>query len=411
MNASDERNIQGKIFKLFHLTVPAFMGIVIFLNPFPFSTATKEICFYGSLFIVLVLAGFRKIEFSFQSPLTIPFALFVLWVSIGLFFALDMENTLHDYQTHLLKYMAFYYIVINFFNSRERLSTLSWIIITSGALFSIGEIVYFYGILGNTLSTKLVTGIPEVAVNWVGIVVVPAAIFSLHYLITGNHSRRKALAAVSLFSTFAICVLTQARSTMLALFLSVLMLRFRYKKIMIVGLGIVLILTMLPSLKDRLTEKDTILRRLSIHYLNCEIIKDYPVLGIGFGMEAYSSGKYIDLEAYSKRVPEKFRSLSIYSDPHSWPFSIAIRTGLVGLALFLYILFMSFRVSWISIRKGKDEHWGRPLAAAFVAILVIGFFEPFFSHVPEIVFYTLLAMMTIVWKLGRVGDETSVKSC
>jgi O-antigen ligase len=410
LNESSEQNTQGKIFRLLHLTVPVFMGMVIFMNPFPFSTATKEICFFGSVFIVLILAGFRKIEFSFQSPLTIPFVLFVLWVSIGLFFALDTENSIHDYQTHLLKYMVFYYIVINFFNSRERLSNLSWIIIGSGALFSIGEVVYFYGILGNPLSVKLVTGIPEVAVNWVGIIAVPAAVFSLHSLITENRFNLKALSAVSLFATFTICILTQARSTVLALFLSVMMLRFRYKKIMIVCLGIVLIFTTMPSLKDLMTEKDTILRRLSIHYLNCEIIKDYPVMGIGFGMEAYSSGKYINLEAYSKRVPENYRSLSIYSDPHSWPFSIAIRTGLVGLALFLYILFVTFRVSWIQIRLGKDEHWGRPLVASFVAILVIGFFEPFFSHVPEIVFYTLLAMMTIVWKLGNSRADASVRN-
>jgi hypothetical protein len=404
LNESGERNTQRKIFNLLHLTVPLFMGVVIFLNPFPFSTATKEICFYGSLFIVLILAGFRKIKFSFRSPLTIPFVLFVLWVSIGLFFALDVENSIHDYQTHLLKFMAFYYIVINFFHSRERLSTLSWIIILSGALFSIGEIVYFYGLLGNPLSEKLVTGISEVAVNWGGIVVVPAAVFSLEYLITGDRARMKALAAVSLFSTFAICILTQARSTMLALFLSIIILCFRNKKIMIVGLGIVLIFTTMTSLKDRLTEKDTVLRRLSINYLNCEIIKDYPVLGIGFGMEAYSGGKYIDLQAYSQRVPEKYRSLSIYSDPHSWPFSIAIRTGLIGLALFLYILFVAFRMSWIPIRQKRDDHWGRPLVASFTAILVIGFFEPFFSHVPEIVFYTLLAMMTIVWKLSSTNQ-------
>jgi branched-subunit amino acid transport protein AzlD len=398
----DQRTTKEKIFKGLKLSVPVLMGIVIFLNPFPYSTATKEIGFYGSVLIVLILACFRKLKFSFKSPLTIPFALFVLWVSIGLFFALDKENSFHDYQTHLLKYMAFYYIVINFFHSRERLASLAWVIIISGALFSIGDIVYFYGLLGNALSTKLVTGIPEVAVNWVGIIAVPAAAFSLHVLMTKNRSRLQAsLAAVSLFATFAICILTQARSNVLALFLAIIILCFRNKKVMIVGLGILLIFTTMTSLKDRLTEKDTVLRRLSIHYLNSEIIKDYPVMGIGFGMEAYSSGKYIDLEAYSQRVPEKYRSLSIYSDPHSWPFSIAIRTGLVGLALFLYILFVSFRVSWITIRQGRDEPWGRPLVASFIAILVIGFFEPFFSHVPEVVFYTLLAMMTIVWKSGK----------
>ena len=141
--------------------------------------------------------------------------------------------------------------------------------------------------------------------------------------------------------------------------------------------------------------------RLDIHYVTYEIIKDYPIVGIGFGMETYGSGKYIDLEAYNKRVPEKYRG-PVYKDPHSIPFSIAVRTGLIGLVLFLYILFASFKMGWISIRQRKDDHWGRRLVSAFVAVLVIGFFEPFFSHVPEVVFYTLLAMITIVWKLGDI---------
>ena len=398
----NELTKREKIFKGLNLGIPALMGLFIFLNPFPHTTGIKEICFYSSVVMILILACFRKLDFSFRSPLTIPFLLFALWAFIGLFFALDKENSIHDYQMHLLKYMVFYYILINYFNSRERLSYLSWIIIVSSTLFSIGDIVYFYGILGHTLSTKLVTGLPEVAVNWVGIIVVPAAIFSLHHIMVENRLYVKAISVIALFSTFTICILTQARSTVLALFLSVIILCFKNKKIMIAGLGIMLILTAMPSLKDRLTERDTILRRLSIHYLNCEIIKDYPVMGIGFGMEAYSSGKYIDLEAYSKRVPEKYRSLSIYSDPHSWPFSIAIRTGLIGLALFLYMLFACFKMGWISTRQGKDDQWGRRLIAAFVAVLVIGFFEPFFSHVPEVVFYTLLAMITIVWKLGDI---------
>jgi hypothetical protein len=298
--------------------------------------------------------------------------------------------------------MVFYYILINYFHSRERLFYLSGIIIVSATLFSIGEIVYFYGILGHTLSTKLGTGIPEVAANWVGIIALPAAIFSLQNIIAENRLHVKAVSIICLFSTFVICILTQARSVVLALFLSVIILCFKNKKIMVACLGIILIFTTMTSIKDRFTYENPIIAlRLGIHYITYEIIKDYPIMGIGFGMETYGSGKYIDLKAYNKRIPEKYRG-PIYTDPHSMLFSIAVRTGLIGLALFLYILFASFKMGWISIRQGKDDHWGRRLISAFVAVLVIGFFEPFFSHVPEVVFFTLLAMIAIVWKLGDI---------
>ena len=137
-----EQNTKEKIFTILTLSVPVLMGIFIFFNPFPHTTAIKEICFYSSFFIVLVLIYFKKIDFSFKSPLTLPFVLFTAWVFIGLFFALDKENSIHNFRAHLLNYLVLYYILINFFNSRKRLHGLSWIMIISATIFSIGGIYY-----------------------------------------------------------------------------------------------------------------------------------------------------------------------------------------------------------------------------------------------------------------------------
>ena len=121
-------------------------------------------------------------------------------------------------------------------------------------------------------------------------------------------------------------------------------------------------------------------------------------------METYRNGNGINLKEYNKRVPKKYRQGSIHNDPHSMPFSIAVRTGLIGFALFLYILFISFKMCWECIRHGKDDfikNWGMCVASVFVVVIVIGIFEPFFSHVPEVVFYTTFAMITIIWKRMR----------
>lgn len=386
-----------KIFKLLNLSVPVLMGIFIFLNPFPHITSLKEACFYGSIIITLILACFRKIDFSFKSPLTLPFALFFIWVFIGLFFALDKGGSIHDFRAHLLKYLVFYYILINYFNSSKRLVYLSWIVILSAAIFSAGEIIYFYAMLGNTLSTKLATGISEVPVNWVGFFAVPAVIFSLHNIITDNNLRIKIISILCILPISILCFLTQTRSTALALFLSVIILCFKNRKILLACLGILFIATVMSPIKDRITNGDLISAlRLNIHYTTLQVIKDFPIMGIGFGMESYGSGKFIDLEKYNKKVPGKYRGY-IYTDPHSMPFSIAVRTGLIGLAFFLNIFFATFMMGWRCIRQGKDDDWARSLISAVMAVLVIGFFEPSFSHVPEVVLYTLLAMMTIVF--------------
>jgi len=143
----NKQNAREKIFKILNLSVPILMGTFIFFTPFPHTTAIKEICFYLSVFIVLLLIYFQEIDFSFRSPLTLPFALFVIWVFIGLFFALDKGNSLHDFRAHLLKYLAIYYILINFISCRKRLIILSWIIIISATIFSIGGLTNFYFIM------------------------------------------------------------------------------------------------------------------------------------------------------------------------------------------------------------------------------------------------------------------------
>jgi hypothetical protein len=387
-----------------NLSVPVLMGIFIFLNPFPYTTAIKEIAFYGSVGIILILACFKKLEFSFRSPLSLPFGLFALWAFIGLFFALDKENSIHDFQTHLLKYLIFYYVLINYFDSRKRLSYLSWIIIIPVALVSLVMIIRFYGVLGNYLSTRLVTGMPEIAANGMGILVVPALLFSIHHVITASRLTVTAAPLISSIPLFVIILLIQARASIVAFLISIFILLGKYKKILVSILVILLVSTMMTSFKSRFLDPDfNTSLRLNTHYITSEIIKDYPLWGIGFGMETYGNRKFIDLETYNKRIPEKYRGY-ILKDPHSMPFSVAVRTGLIGLGLFLYMLFISFRMAWKCIEQKKDKwvsHWGYCSMAAMAGVLVIGFWEPFFSHVPEVVFYTLLAMITILWKQNK----------
>jgi len=406
----NEQNTREKIFKILTLSIPVLMGIFIFLNPFPHTTAIKEICFYSSFFIVLILICFKKIDFSFKSPLTLPFALFVIWVFIGLFFALDKENSIHDFRAHLLKYLVIYYILINLFNSKKRLEILSWIIIISATIFSIGEIYYFYFMLGNSFLTKLLPGLNEITVNQIGFITVTAAIFSLHYIITTGSLYVKAISLVCLFPLCILSVLTQARSTALALLLSVIILCIKNKKTLIVCLGIMLIVVTMSPVGNRFIHADLIDDlRLNINYTTFQIIKDFPITGIGFGMETYGNKKYIDLDAYNKNVPIEYRQKSIHTSPHSMAFSVAVRTGLVGFALSLYIVYMSLKTCWRSIRHGNDDfikRWGLCVTSVLVGLMFIGHFEACSRHVQEVVLYTALAMMTIVWKLDHVETKS-----
>ena len=142
--------------------------------------------------------------------------------------------------------------------------------------------------------------------------------------------------------------------------------------------------------------------RVGINYHTYEIIKDYPIIGIGFGMETFKES--LDLETYHKKVPEKYRENYIYDDPHNIFFDIAVRTGLVGFAFFIYIIFVFIKTCWGCIKYGNDDfikNWGRCLTAAFVSFLVIGFFHPVLNHMPETILCAMFSMLTIVWRLNN----------
>ncbi len=145
----------GRLFKSLNLCIPILMGIFIFFNPYPGVTAIQEISFYGSVLILLTLILLKKTDFSLRTPLSIPFLLFVLWSFCGLFFALNKGNSIHDFYAHLIKYVIVFYLLFNFFNTKERLLILIWTIVVSTAIYSVWMMVYFYVVLGNALSTRL----------------------------------------------------------------------------------------------------------------------------------------------------------------------------------------------------------------------------------------------------------------
>ena len=414
-----EQNTREKIFNILNLSIPILMGIFIFFNPFSHTTAIKETCFYGSVIIVLILICFKKIDFSFKSPLTLPFALFTAWAFIGLFFALYKQNSIHDFYAHLLKYIAIYYILVNFFNSRKQLTIMSWIIIISATIFSIGGPVYFYLISGNDISTTRMT-FQETSINIIGFVSIFALLLSVHLLSRTGILYKKILLLISLIVTSIVTILTLSMGTLLGMILSLLVLFAKNKKaVLLASLLIVTILVMttvsFTTAKTRISanfiqnklQND---ERIRIWRTYFEVIKDYPISGIGFDMgDMWHDQNFWD--KYSARIPSKLRtSITV---PHSILVSITVRLGLVGLALFFYMIFAFARMAWVTIKHGKDDFiksWGLCIVAAFVAWFVKGMFEPALSHVPAIVLYIIFALMTIILKLNSESNSPALQN-
>jgi len=393
--------------KFLEQSIPVLIGIFIFFNPFPHTTSIKEICYYLSIFVIVILILFKKIDFTFKTPLLLPFGLFILWSFLSIFFAIDKQNSIHDFYSHLIRYVILYFIIINFFNSKKNLVYLSRIIIISSNIFIIGGLFYYYLILqGKPHRFGVFT---QASVNIVGVIAVFAFILALNHFRNEKHLYFRVFWAFSLLVLFIGLLMTKTRSIFIAILLSTIFFFYNNKKIMFIFLILMLLIYAISPAKNRYQFHNprkmfTKLRedvRTKIDLLTLEVIKDYPIIGIGFGLQTY--GK-LDLEKYQKKLPQKYQQKVIIADPHNIALDIAVRLGIIGLILFFYIIFVFFKVCLIIVKHGKDDfakHWGRCLATAFFSFLFIGFFHPVFSHMPETILCIIFSMLTIIWHFNN----------
>jgi putative inorganic carbon (HCO3(-)) transporter len=382
------------------------MGIFVFFNPFPHTTSIKEISFYLSVVIVMVLVLFKKTEFSFRTPLLVPFGLFTFWSFLSIFWALDVENSFHDFYSHLIRYIILYFIIINFFNSKKSLVCLSWVIIISSTVFSVGGLFYYYLICGKELSARFGLNIFfQTPVNIIGVISIFAIVLALNFLLYERQLYRKVFLAFCLLGLFIGVMMTQERSSLIGLFLAgIIMFIGNKKKIFLLTMFFLIIVAVTPF-KNRFSFESFLNNeRIPNYYITYEIIKSYPIIGIGFGLQTY--GENINLKDYREKIPSKIKTISplIIGDPHNIVLDVAVRLGVVGLIFFLYVGFVFFKMTWNIVKYGKDKiirKWGRCLAAALIGVSLIGLFQPIFSHMPEVVFCIIFSMTTIIWRLNE----------
>lgn len=400
--ANEDRS--ESFFNILNHAIPILMGVYILLNPLPLS-AVNEFCFYFSVAALLLLLVFRKTPFTLWSPLTLPFLLFFLWAIFGLFFSLDFKNTLHDLRSHLLKYIIIFYLLVNYFNSPKRLEILALIAIVSATVFSVYALNVFYFIEAFPFSARLGQTFREMVTDHLGFITIFGICLSLHFLYKSKNIFYKTLLSSSLLIMSVTTLLTQSRGSLLGFLAVLVIMCFHNKKNLIfIILGISLI--MLMPIKERVTSnslKTDI--RMKMNRLTIEVIKDHPIIGIGFGMQIFGNKNLVPLEKYNHNLPLKYQQDGIpVASPHNTILDIAVRTGVVGLALFLYILVISLYMLRRIIKLKKGEYfrsWAICLFACFASFMIPALFADTTFGPRVITFYTILAMITILWNISR----------
>jgi O-antigen ligase len=392
--------------------VVALLTVFIFVIPFHFNTSVQEISFYTALALVLFLVAIRKAPFSLKSPLTNPLALFVAWAFVGLFFALNKENSIIDFYGHLIKYIILFYLIINFFGAKERFLLLVWSLIISTALFAAGLMIYFYGMLGNPFSVRLLS--VDIPVNILSVIMVFPIILAANQMFRTRALNIQVVLLLSLSVITMAIFLTASRFSVAVTLMSLVILLINHTRKAALLILLIAAMIMFFPVKSRLLTSnlmDNIKKdpRIFLFYPFMEMIKDRPVTGIGFGLDTYADKKIV--AKYNARLDETHRLqepwISSFNYPHNIYIDIAARLGIVGLLIFFYFVFNYFHMGWRIMRRSRDDFlrsWSLGLMTSFFALLVIGMFESFLGFSISIILYIQSAMMIILWRLhGREG--------
>jgi O-antigen ligase len=363
--------------------------------------------------LVVLLINREQVIFSFRSPFTVPFILFSLWVLLCVPFALNESNSLHDFYTHLVKYLIIFYILSTYFASKRLFVVLCWIIVISITIFSAGGIVYYYIVKGALLQDRF--GLPEVGVdiNHIGFLAVPALFITIVLMAQSGVLKRTFL-FLSMISAISAIVLSGTKGALLGLIIPIAFLFTKHKKITAIALLFLLSLIVITPFESKLHVQklqDSVVAeveaiRFSIWRTYAQIIKEHPVCGIGYGMLSYNRNLFIQNNFELPNIDKSKNSKSFFM-PHNTLIDLAVRTGIVGVCLFLYCIYMFFRVGWLLCRDKKDNfvrNWSLCIMACCLSLIIQGMFVDLMIGLQAIYLFIFFATINILWQI-RLTDN------
>ena len=399
------------------------LGLTIFYIPFPYLTSLKEVLFYLPVTIAIGFLATGKKAIRFQQPLLTFLYIFAAWALLTAFFSLDPKASFNDVFFHLIKYILYCYALLTVMASRARFRSITWILFISGCVFAAELMVRFYLLENRSITLRLGGfGLTEISTNLIAVVTAVAFVFGLQLYSRSKIAVTRFGVILGLVILAGVTISTQSRAAFLALIASgTVYMFFRGQRAFIaVSLLLVALAATFYMIRSQVGTFSGIGSyrtnvRISLGLMAIDVTNDYPITGIGFGTDIF--GTRIDHEMYNERLPEPFRRSpsnlkSHTTEPHATFFSIAVRTGWPGLVFFCLFIGSFFRVCIRLIRSSADEEitsWAQCLMASMVTMLVVGIFERCLSPVTDMVFYTIVGMVGILWQLDASSDDIAYR--
>ena len=378
-----------------------FLGIFTFINPFPHFTTIREIGFYGAcLFFGIILVRDKDYS-SLKTPLLVPVALFTFWAFVGLFSALDFETSVHDFRSHLLEYILLFVLYVSFFKDTKMVRLVAWILVISVAVASSHELYLWYVKMGHPWYTRITIPNHQSPTGPVGFMALYAVLMSLYLFVFEKKIMLRCVLFGCLLILFATVFAVQTRSILLAMPIVFVVLLWGRKKYLALFLIVAIVMGVVTMTKFRPNPiKTNYSPRLTINYISMLVLKEHPVLGIGFGIDSFGNPDIIDHEQYRKQVPLPIRCSVPVTSQHSMWMGIATRTGVIGLLLFGFILGVFVKMCYGVIRLSDDDEkkfLGHLGLASMLFFAIYGMCNVVFMHFLETLMCITFAIVQSVY--------------
>ena len=323
-------------------------------------------------------------------------AIFLIINAVTVVLSIDHALSLRAFFGKILKFVTLYYVALDTINNKKRLKNIIIaMVLSAGLIVADASAQYFTGkdFLRGFTFERLRASFTN-ANGFAGWLIIFIPVF-IGLLMT-NFRRGKILLGGLVILLFISLLLTYTRGAWLGFVLGLGLMCYWFSRslsrkskvlvytlIIICSVGIVSILS--KGVKERAKSINKIegsgLFRVNLWKEALSIVEDFPVLGTGLNTYSIVARNYKSVEGGG-----------IY--PHNSYLQMAAETGILGLASFLWILFVFFRTGFKFLNNKKNPLL-IGLIAGILAFLIQAFFDTHLYSLQLVVLFWFMMGLTM----------------
>ncbi len=438
------RNILQKIIivvlKLTLIAIPLFVNKYVY--NFRVNQEAVLKLFTLILFAIFLMKIINTGEYSWQkTKLDLPIILFTLVLAISLFISQTKTVSLQEFII-FLSYILIFFLITNNLDKKKDFNLFIHLFFIISSLVSIYTIIQYYGFdpylsdlrsLTSTIGQK----------NWISnyLAMIFPVMFS--YFLLEQTKKNKVLYFILLSILYATLMICQSRGIWISISLTIILAIYiiikynilkifqKNKKWLTLLLATFLIITVIystdnPLNKSAITvpqralsifdEQDpSINTRILMWRTTFEMIKDKPIFGSGIGTFKMN---YLNYQAeFLKDNPYYIKYSGKAGEAHNEYIQMWSELGIIGLWIFLLIIFVFYKLVWEFLKEEKDNKKKLTCLGLFLGIncFLIHSLFTFPLHVPALgsTFFIIFGLTVVYIKdfnLSKIEKEINIKN-